>query len=113
MQKFYLYKSDKSNKKYFVEFVNPSSGKIKRIYFGAIKPDGTPYSDMLEHNDESRKARYIKRHKGMNENWNKPSPGFFSRWLLWNTNKLTTSIKDTNKRFNIKIIDKTKNNKLV
>jgi len=108
MNTYYLYNSDKPNKKYFVEFVNKDTSRIKRIYFGAIKPDGTPYSDMLDHNDEERKKRYIARHKGMNEDWTRPSPGFFSRWLLWNTNKLTTSIKDTNERFNIKIINKTK-----
>jgi hypothetical protein len=39
----------------------------------------------------------------MGEDWNNPSPGFFSRWLLWNKPSLKASIKDTEKRFNIKI----------
>ena len=46
----------------------------------------------------------------MGENWNNPysGAGFFSRWLLWNQKTLPASIKDTNSRFGIKIINKTK-----
>ncbi len=43
-------------------------------------------SDFTIHKDEQRKQRYIDRHK-TNENWLKSgidTPGFWSRWLLWN-----------------------------
>jgi len=110
MEKFYLYKSDKPNKKYLVQFENPDTGRINTIHFGAIKPDGTPYQHFIDHKDEDRKNRYLKRHRGMGENWNNPysGAGFWARWILWNKPTLTSSIKDTNERFDIKIINKTK-----
>lgn len=107
MNTYYLYNSDKPNKKYFVEFVNKDTARIKRIYFGAIRPNGIPYEAYIDHKNEERKNRYLARHKA-NEDWTKPSPGFFSRWILWNKPSLTASIKDINQRFNIKIINKTK-----
>jgi hypothetical protein len=110
MEKFYLYKSDKPNKKYLVQFENPDTGRINTIHFGAIKPDGTPYPDFILSGDEERKARYLKRHRGMGENWNNPysGAGFWARWILWNKPTLIASIKDTNSRFDIKIMNKTK-----
>lgn len=50
----------------------------KNIKFGQLG-----YMDYLTHHDEKRRQLYIKRHKGMNENWNKPSPGRYSKILLW------------------------------
>jgi len=38
------------------------------------------------------------------EDWNDPeTAGFFSRWLLWGENTLKKSIKEIEKKFNIKI----------
>jgi hypothetical protein len=110
MNKFYLYKSNKPNKKYLVQFENPKTNRINTIHFGAIKPDGEPYQAFIDHKDEERKQRYLKRHKGMGENWNNPysGAGFWARWILWNKPTLSASIKDTNERFDIKIINKTK-----
>lgn len=108
---FFLYKSDKPEKKYFVEFENPKTGRLNKIYFGAIRPNGVPYEAFIDHKDEERKARYLKRHKGMGENWNNPysGAGYWSRWILWNKSSLQASINDTKERFDIKIINKTKN----
>jgi len=102
MLKLYLYKSDKPAKKYYIEFINPNTNRLKRMYFGS-----QGMNDYTITKDDKAKERYIKRHKAR-EQWNILSPGMLSRFLLWNLPTLTASIKDTNKRFdNIKIINKT------
>ena len=93
MIKYYPYKSDKSNKKYFI-----ITKDNKKIYFGA-----SGYSDFTIHKDEARKQRCINRHKN-NEVWSKSrinSAGFWSRWLLWNLPTISSSYQDIKKRFNI------------
>ena len=62
-------------------------------------------SDYTIHKDPERKHIYIyiyiKRHKGMNENWNDcKTATFYSRSITWNKETLQDSIKDVNKRFN-------------
>ena len=72
-------------------------GKEKVVSFGA-----RGYSDFTKHKNVTRKARYIKRHSGMGEHWNKPdTPGALSRWILWNKPSLKGSLRDFRKRFNI------------
>ena len=76
-----------------------------------VKPDGreivTPFgargmSDFTKHKDVTRRARYLRRHKGMGENWNDPTtPGALSRWVLWNKPTLRGSIKDFKRRFSL------------
>ena len=81
--------------------ITDNKGKKKTVHFGA-----KGYSDYTKHKDAERKGRYITRHKAK-ENWSKSginTPGFWSRWILWNKSGLKTSIKDTEKRFNIKIV---------
>jgi hypothetical protein len=76
MIKYYPYKSDKPDKKYYII---TNSGR--KVYFGAAG-----MSDFTIHKDEARKQRYINRHKN-NENWTKSgidTAGFWSRWYLWN-----------------------------
>jgi len=104
MNIFYLHKSDKPAKKYYVEFENPDTKKSKRIYFGAA---GFP-DFILSGGDEERKKRYIARHK--REDWSNPyaGAGFWARWILWNKPTLQSSINDTKERFNIKIINKSR-----
>jgi len=104
---FYLYKSDKPAKKYYVEFTNLDTARTNRIYFGAAG-----YPDfILSGGDEEKKTRYISRHESR-EDWSSPyaGAGFWSRWILWNRPTLKSSINDTKERFNIKIINKTKSN---
>jgi hypothetical protein len=109
MNKYYLYDSDKPNKKYYILFTNPKTGREKRIYFGAIKPNGEPYEDYTIHKNDERKKRYINRHRGMGEKWNDPTTaGFYALHLLWNKPSLGASIKDTNEKYGIKIIRKRK-----
>ena len=72
-------------------------GKEKVVSFGA-----RGYSDFTKHKDVTRKARYIKRHSGMGEDWNKPdTPGALSRWILWNKPSLKGSLRDFRKRFSL------------
>ena len=105
MNTFYLYKSDKPAKKYYVEFEN-SNGKLTRIYFGAA---GFP-DFILSGGDEEKKKRYIARHQAR-EDWSSPyaGAGFWARWILWNKPTLQSSINDTKERFNIKIISRIRN----
>ena len=53
MIKYYPYKSDKPNKKYYI-----ITNNNKKVYFGA-----SGYSDFTIHKDQARKQRYINRHK--------------------------------------------------
>ena len=92
MIKYYPYKSDKPNKKYYV-----ITNNNKKVYFGQAGA-----SDFTIHKDEARKQRYIKRHN--NENWTKSgidTPGFWSRWLLWHLPTIKDSYNDIKRRFNI------------
>jgi hypothetical protein len=90
-------------KKYKVTVIK-SNGTKKTVQFGA-----KGYKDFTLHNKDLRdekKNRYLKSHKPR-ENWNKSginTAGFWSRWLLWNKPTISESIKDIEKRFNIKII---------
>jgi hypothetical protein len=90
----HLCKSRKKGKKFTVVVDN------KTVHFGA-----TGYQDYTIHKDKERMARYTKRHK-RRENWGKSgikTAGFWSKWLLWNKPSLRASIRDIEKRFNVKI----------
>ena len=80
---FIISKSDKKNKKYVARLKSDPDGK--KIYFGAIKADNTPYFQYkdrtplklykeYDHNDKERMIRYVKRHaddirRGFNAGW--------------------------------------------
>lgn len=76
-----------------------------------VKPDGSEtvtsfgqkgYSDFTKHKDVTRRTRYLKRHKGMGENWQDPtSAGALSRWVLWNKPTFRDSVKDFKRRFSL------------
>lgn len=89
-------KSRRAEKKYDAVFVKPDGREIVTA-FGQ-----RGYSDFTKHKDVTRRARYLKRHSGMGENWNDPTtPGALSRWVLWNKPSLRGSIKDFKSRFNL------------
>jgi hypothetical protein len=72
MKKYYPYKSDKDGKKFYI-----ITNDNKKVYFGAAG-----YEDFTTHKDETRKQRYIARHK--NEDWDDiNSAAFWSRFYLW------------------------------
>jgi flagellar biosynthesis GTPase FlhF len=88
----YLRKSNKAGKKFMVTIDK------KTIHFGA-----SGMSDYTKHKDPERKNRYVTRHK-KRENWGKSgikTPGFWSRWLLWNKPSLGGSKKDISFRFGV------------
>lgn len=86
-----LRRSHKPEKKWDAVF-EKDNGKEKIVPFGA-----NGMSDYTKHKDPERKARYIKRHSGMGEDWQKPdTPGALSRWILWGN---STSIKKNLKTF--------------
>jgi len=93
MKKYYPYKSDKPNKKFYI-----ITNDNKKVYFGFAK-----MSDFTIHKDEERKLKYITRHI-KRENWTKSgidTPGFWSRWYLWNLPTLEASYNDIKKRFSL------------
>ena len=75
----------------------------KTINFGA-----KTYSDYTLHKDKERMHRYVNRHKAR-ENWTKSglkTAGFWSRWILWNKPSLRGSIRNTEDKFGIRIINR-------
>lgn len=93
-----LHRSDKPDKKWFVE-VGEVSGKPKRVYFGA-----SGMKDYTLHNPFDRDARrrlYIQRHQA-HENWDDwATAGFWSKHLLWGeTPNIQTNLKRTLSNYN-------------
>ena len=87
-------------KKFKVVIIDHYNNIKKTIHFGA-----NGWSDYTIHKDKKRMYRYILRHKS-NENWTIDglyTAGFWSKWILWNLPSLEASIRNTEKRFNLKI----------
>jgi len=88
--------SHKKDKKWDATFVYPD-GHTKTVPFGA-----RGMSDFTKHKDKTRKQRYLKRHAGMGEHWNKPdTAGALRKWVLWNKPSFRDSVTDFKKRFNL------------
>ena len=90
-----LEKSKKKNKKFVIIMDNNMSH-----HFGDDR-----YEDYTKHNDIERKKRYITRTIKQPQD-NIHSPAFWSLNLLWNKPTLEQSIKNVEKKYNIKIINK-------
>ena len=89
-------KSHKKEKKFDAVFEFPD-GHTKTTPFGA-----RGMSDYTKHKDVTRRARYLKRHAGMGEDWkDPPTAGALSRWILWNKPTFKASLSDYKKRFNL------------
>ena len=92
-----LKKSQKPGKKFDVVLAD-DSGKEHTVSFGAAG-----YSDYTIHKDPTRRERYLLRHKAR-EDWTRSgilTPGFWSRWLLWNLPTLEASLADVRRRFQL------------
>ena len=86
-------KTHRPEKKYNAVF--EKNGRKKTVSFGSA-----PESNFKKHKNVTRKARYIKRHSGMGESWNKPdTAGALSRWILWNKPSFRDSVADYKKKF--------------
>lgn len=69
-------------------------GREKIVPFGA-----RGMSDYTKHKDRTRKQRYLRRHTGKGEQWQKlDTPGALSRWILWNKPSFRASVADFRKR---------------
>ena len=95
-----LHRSDKPEKKYYVE-LEGESGRTKRVYFGDSNSKDYTLFNGLER--EEHKRRYLERHRA-NEDWNDPeTAGFWSRWILWgDTPSVQQNLKRTLSRFNLR-----------
>lgn len=89
-------RSHRADKKWDAVFLKKDGKEI-------VTPFGQKgYSDYTKHKDKTRKNRYIKRHSGMGEHWNRPTtPGALSRWVLWNKPSFKASVNDFKKKFNL------------
>jgi len=95
MQTVYLQRSTKPDKKYMIKIDN------KTVHFGSAG-----MSDYTIHKDPERMKRYIIRHQ-KREDWSKSgikTSGFWAKNLLWSETSLNKAIKETEKKFGIKII---------
>jgi hypothetical protein len=91
--------SSKEFKKYAVDLPNG-----KTVYFGH-----TDYQDYTIHKDHERMNKYVTRHQ-KREDWTENgigTPGFWSRWLLWNKPSFNDSLHDIENRFNVQISNMT------
>ena len=103
-----FFHSNRQGKKYvaiFTELNDDEDGdyekEIKRVHFGARKPNGQPYEDYTAHHDDERKARYIARHRAR-EDWNDyMSAGALSRWILWEEKDIGDAIRKYRENFNL------------
>ena len=100
---FGLKKSDKPDKKYFVELAKSADSRRKRIYFGDSHMKDYTLHNALER-DERRRA-YINRHRSR-EDWTNPeTPGFWSRWILWgDTPSVQTNLRRTLAKFHLQSV---------
>ena len=88
-------KSHRREKKWDAVF--DKNGKEKVVPFGQ-----KGYSDFTKHKNVTRRQRYLKRHSGMGESWNKPdTPGALSKWILWNKPTMKASLTDFKQKFNL------------
>ncbi len=98
-----LEKSTNEDKKYDV-YLRDSQGRDHKISFGA-----TGYNDYTRYFKRSRvladlhKEAYLKRHKPT-EDWTLSgilTPGFWSRWILWNQPTVRSSLENVKGRFHL------------
>lgn len=94
-----LHKSDKPDKKYYVELADSPTSRRKRVYFGAAGMNDYTKWGKLERDE--RKRLYIQRHQAK-EDWTRSgmdTAGFWSRWILWNKPTIKDSLADTLRNF--------------
>jgi hypothetical protein len=88
-------KSHRKEKKWDAVF--EKNGKEKIVPFGQ-----RGFSDFTKHKNKTRKQRYLKRHSGMGEHWEKPdTPGALSKWILWNKPSFDASVASFKKHFGL------------
>lgn len=90
-------KSHKPEKKWDATF-QYEDGHTKTVSFGA-----KGMSDYTKHKDKTRRQRYLNRHSGMGEHWNKPdTAGALSKWILWGSStSFRKNVQTFKRRFNL------------
>jgi len=99
MDKYILKKSKRDDKRFVLLM-----GENMKHHFG-LKGGKT----FIDGRTEKERQNYIARHR-VRENWNKSglhTAGFWAFHLLWNKPTLQKSINDVEKKFNVRIINKT------
>ena len=101
---FVLSKSERKDKKWKV-VVYKEGKKIKTINFGASGlNDYILYSKEEKKLANKKKSEYIARHSKLNEDWTDPyTPGFWSRFLLWEEPTLKRAVQKIRKAFGINL----------
>ena len=96
--KIVIKKSDKPKKKYVAVFIDISSGREKKTYFGQA---GAP--DYILTKDKERRSRYRSRHKKDLQTNDPTRAGFLSYYLLWGeSTSLRSNISSYKSRFGFK-----------
>ena len=92
---FVSLKKDTDGKHKWVATIrNKTTGREKRVRFGAVG-----YDDFTMTGDEERKRLYLQRH-AKNEKWNDISTaGAWSKNLLWNKKSISASLADIKRKF--------------
>lgn len=94
----YTYRLKRSTRKDKKWMVVSETGKT--THFGA-----KGYQDYTQHKDIERQRNYVSRHR-KSENWGitgRDTAGFWARWLLWNKPSLTSSIREIQRRFKVRV----------
>jgi hypothetical protein len=87
-------RSPNPKKKWRVTFSNGTS-----VNFGA-----TGYENYTEHQNLTRRARYIARHQ-KREHWTAMrTAGFWSRWLLWEKPTMRAAANEITSKFNVHVV---------
>ena len=95
--------SSNPSKKYMVKVIKDD--KTHLIHFGAknYKDYTIYYKEEGKEEADKKKNAYIARHK-VNENFNDPlTPAFWAVHVLWSKPTVSASLRDTIKRFNLKL----------
>jgi len=82
----------------FVATIETDEGTKRIVRFGQAGA-----SDFTKNKDPKRKELYLKRHEAR-EDWTKSgilTPGFWSRWILWNLPSFQDSLADVRRRFDL------------
>lgn len=103
-----LSESEKASKKFCAVIFHNNT--TRTIHFGNIRQDGEWSSDYTMHQDAHTRKNYISRHSKNNENWKFDihgikTPGFWSRWLLWEKKTYVKSLKNITTKMKNKIPD--------
>ena len=93
-QVYHLQPSNRVSKKLKVHLPNGSW-----VHFGA-----RGWDDFTLHHDPIRRDRYIKRHERREDWTDLTKAGAWARWILWNKPNFRESVRDMERRFNIKIV---------